>query len=79
MAQAHLTVDLGAICRNWAALDALSAPEVETAACVKANGYGLGAGKVGAALRDAGCKTFFVAVAEEGADLRSYVGDDAPL
>ncbi|MEM1303001.1 MAG: alanine racemase [Pseudomonadota bacterium] len=79
MAQANLTVDLGAICRNWQALDALSAPEVETAACVKANGYGLGAGQVGAALRDAGCKTFFVAVAEEGAALRPHVGDDVRI
>ncbi|WP_147124579.1 alanine racemase [Shimia ponticola] len=79
MAQAHLTIDLGAICRNWQALDALSAPEVETAACVKANGYGLGAAKVGTALRDAGCKTFFVAVAEEGAALRPYVGDSVRI
>lgn len=79
MAQAHLNVDLGAICRNWTALDALSAPEVETAACVKANGYGLGAGQVGAALRDAGCRTFFVAVAEEGAELRRHVGNDVRI
>jgi len=79
MAQAHLTIDLGAVCRNWQALDALSAPEVATAACVKANGYGLGAAKVGAALRDVGCKTFFVAVAEEGAALRPHVGDDVRI
>lgn len=79
MAQAHLTIDLGAICRNWQALDALSAPEVETAACVKANGYGLGAAQVASALREVGCKTFFVAVAEEGAALRPFVGDDVRI
>ena len=43
MARARLTVDLDAIAANWRALDALSAPSVETAAVVKADAYGLGA------------------------------------
>ena len=45
MAQAHLQIDLGALKANWRALDAMTS--VETAATVKANGYGLGAGRAG--------------------------------
>ena len=41
MAQAKLTIDLDALRSNWRALDARS--EGETAAVVKADGYGLGA------------------------------------
>ncbi|MEO0360236.1 MAG: alanine racemase, partial [Pseudomonadota bacterium] len=44
MAQARLTVDLGAIARNWRALAAMNAGE--TAAVVKADAYGLGADRV---------------------------------
>ena len=53
----------------------MSAADVETAACVKANGYGLGANEVADALRVEGCKTFFVATCEEGAALRAHVGN----
>ena len=67
MARARLTVDLDAIAANWRALDALSAPSVETAAVVKADAYGLGAAAVGPALARAGARSFFVAIAEEGA------------
>ncbi|TNF23021.1 MAG: alanine racemase [Rhodobacteraceae bacterium] len=72
MAQAKLTIDLDALRANWRALDALSAGE--TAAVVKAGGYGLGAGKVGRALAQAGVRRFFVALAEEGAALRQALG-----
>ena len=72
MARARLTIDLDAIAANWRALDALT--DVETAAVVKANGYGLGAARVGAALARAGATTFFVALAEEGAVLREAIG-----
>lgn len=72
MGTATLTIDLGALCSNWRALDKLST--VETAAVVKADGYGLGAGRVGRALARAGARTFFVAAAEEGADLRQNIG-----
>ena len=60
-------IDLDAIAANWRALDALSAPSVETAAVVKADAYGLGAAAVGPALARAGARSFFVALAEEGA------------
>jgi alanine racemase len=41
---------------------------------VKADAYGLGAGRVARALAEAGARTFFVAVAEEGAALREALG-----
>lgn len=74
IARARLTIDLAAVARNWRALDALSAPEVETAAVVKADAYGLGAADVASALAAAGARSFFVALAEEGASLRESLG-----
>jgi alanine racemase len=74
IARARLTIDLDAVAANWRALDALSAPAVETAAVVKADGYGLGAAEVGRALAAAGARSFFVALAEEGAALREALG-----
>lgn len=72
MAQAVLTIDLGAICANWRALAAMNAGE--TAAVVKANAYGLGASRVAKALAEEGARTFFVAQAEEGVGLRKALG-----
>lgn len=40
---------------------------------MKADGYGLGAGQVGRALWHAGCRTFFVALPEEGVALRAVL------
>jgi len=77
MGTASLTIDLGAIVANWRALDAMT--RGETGACVKADAYGLGADKVARALMKAGCRTFFVAVAEEGAALRNTLGDTARI
>lgn len=74
MATATLTIDLGALASNWKALDKRAGGE--TAAVVKANGYGLGADRVGRALARAGARTFFVAAAEEGATLRQALGPD---
>jgi len=68
----HLTIDLDAIVANWRALDALN--ETETAAVVKADAYGCGATQVGAALARAGVRTFFVALPDEGAELRQALG-----
>jgi len=74
-----LTIDLNAIVANWHALDALSAPNVETGAVVKANAYGLGVAPVGKALQNAGVKTFFVALASEGVALRQAIGNGARI
>ncbi len=73
MGTGTLTINLDALADNWRALDAMTA--VETAAVVKADGYGLGAALAGKCLAEAGARQFFVAVAEEGAVLRSALGD----
>ncbi|MEM8654483.1 MAG: alanine racemase [Pseudomonadota bacterium] len=72
MSSGTLTIDLGALVRNWQTLGAMSAGE--TGAVVKADGYGLGAAAVGRALAGAGARHFFVATAEEGSTLRSTLG-----
>ncbi len=69
-----LTIDLDALAANYKALDAMSGADVETAATVKADGYGLGAEKVARTLAQAGARRFFVAVAEEGAAIRQALG-----
>ena len=74
MTTATLTIDLDAIAANWRSLDRLTGPEVQTAAVVKADAYGLGITRVGRALAQAGARRFFVAYAEEGAALRQALG-----
>lgn len=74
MGTGTLTIDLDALVRNWKALDKRSDNDVETAAVVKANGYGLGADRVALALARAGARRFFVATAEEGAQVRQVLG-----
>lgn len=75
MARAALQIDLDAITANWRALDGQSGAACETAAVVKADAYGLGAGPVARALAQAGVRRFFVALAEEGAALRKVLGN----
>ena len=72
MSTAQLTIDLPAIAANWRALDAMT--DCETAAVVKADGYGLGAAPVARTLAKAGARWFFVAVAEEGVAVRAAIG-----
>jgi len=72
MATARLTIDLAALVRNWQALDAKT--DCETAAVIKADGYGLGAARVAKTLANAGVRKFFVAAAEEGAEVRQALG-----
>lgn len=79
MGAADLTIDLDAIAANWAALNALSSPHVETAAVVKADSYGLGASHVARRLRAEGVQSFFVAVASEGMALRQVVGPESEI
>jgi len=67
------TVHLANIVQNWRTMAGLQ-PRARTAAVVKANAYGLGAERVVPALAKAGCDTFFVAYAEEGAVLRKALG-----
>ncbi len=67
-----VTIDLLAIVENYRRLIAQVKP-AEVSAVVKADAYGLGAKPVAQALAAAGCKTFFVAHAEEGAALRTVL------
>jgi alanine racemase len=71
-----LTIDLLAVVENYRRLIATTKP-AEVSAVVKADGYGLGAKPVAQALAAAGCKTFFVAHAEEGIDVRAVVPSGA--
>ena len=72
MATGRLTIDDAAVRANWRALDRMGA--AETGAVVKADGYGLGAGRMARALAAEGARTFFVADASEGAAVRAALG-----
>jgi len=69
----RLVIDRDALARNYHRLCA-AAPGAETAAVVKADAYGLGAPAIAMRLAREGCRTFFVATPEEGADLRLALG-----
>lgn len=64
LAQAVLTVDLGALQENWRRVSARAAP-AQCAAAVKADAYGVGLEQAVAALAAAGCESFFVAHVDE--------------
>ena len=71
-------INLAALCENFAMLRS-AAPNAETAAVVKSNAYGLGLTSVAQALAiREHCRTFFVAYAEEGAELREALSTTAP-
>jgi len=72
----RLSIDLGALQRNYRFF-AKASGTAECGATIKADAYGLGAARLGPALAEAGCKTFFVAHAQEGAALRKALGRDA--
>ena len=72
-----LTIDLGALVRNWRAIQARTAGEV--GAVVKADAYGLGAEQASAALYGAGCRNFFVAHLVEAQRLRPHLPEEARL
>jgi alanine racemase len=73
-ARAVLIIDLGALVGNYQRLRR-EASHSEVAAVVKADGYGLGAREVAAALWQSGCRSFFVAHPGEGAALRAALPD----
>ena len=77
MSTATLQINIKALQDNWRALNALST--TETGAVVKADAYGLSAGPIAAALHDAGARSFFIAVAEEGKAVRAAVGAEAKI
>ena len=63
-----LDIDLKALTANWRQIRDLH-PQAQTAAVVKANAYGLGMLPVAEALWREGCRSFFVALPEEGREL----------
>lgn len=64
-------IDLDALIANFQSI-ARKTPQAEAGAVVKCNAYGLGARVVAASLAlGAGCRSFFVAYPEEGADVRA--------
>lgn len=69
-AGALLTIDLGALCDNWRLLRGRIGG-AECAAVIKADAYGIGLEPAMAALRDAGCRTFFVAHLSEAVRART--------
>lgn len=77
MSTGTLSIDLAAMATNWSALDALSA--CETGVVVKADGYGTGIGRAARRLAQTGARKFFVAVAEEAADIRQALGPDPEI
>lgn len=68
----RLVVDLDALAANYAQFRAASNGRAgaEVGAVVKADAYGLGVEAVSRRLCDEGCRSFFVATADEGARLR---------
>ena len=76
-AAARLTIDLDALAYNYAVLRR-EAAGAEVAPVLKADGYGLGAGPVGARLWQEGARTFFVARLSEGEALRAALTPDRP-
>ena len=75
-----LTVNIGAIARNYAALDLLARQGgARSGAVVKAGGYGLGARKLVGALARAGCEIFFVATGSEGQAIREELGQNGVI
>jgi alanine racemase len=72
MACGRVTIDLGALANNWRML-ARRAETAAAAAVVKADAYGIGLEPAARALAEAGCQTFFVALADEGLRLRAVV------
>lgn len=77
-APGQLTIDLGALRRNYQALGRRVTP-ARVAGVVKANAYGLDASLVAPALYAEGCRDFFVAQLSEALALRPILATDASL
>jgi alanine racemase len=77
MPETLLTIDLGAIARNYRTLRR-QAPGAEIAGVLKADAYGLGAAAIAPMLWDEGCRSFFTAKLDEALALRPVL-DDATI
>lgn len=72
--RSNLAISLSAISANYKLLSEKSAT-AQCAAVVKANAYGLGVAAVANTLYESGAREFFVALVEEGAELRAILPD----
>ena len=70
----RLTIDAAALVANWRWLQDRAG--VPAGAAIKADGYGLGAREAMRALRDAGCRDFFVSTWAEADELGPVEGAD---
>jgi alanine racemase len=69
---ATLTIDLEALAANYRTLVRAAMPGT-CGAVVKSDAYGLGATRIATKLAEAGCRDFFVANSNEGAEVRDAV------
>ena len=69
-ARAVLTINLAALRANWATINRNSGT-AECSGVIKADAYGLGLEEIATALRNEGCKTFFVATLTEARRVRA--------
>jgi alanine racemase len=69
---ATLTIDLAALQANYRLL-VRKAAGADCAAAIKGNAYGISVAEAGKALWDAGCRSFYIARPDEGAELRSLL------
>ncbi len=74
----RLTVDLGALKRNWQALDKVSRGAL-TGAVLKADAYGTGLAPAARAFYEAGARFFFVATPDEGVAARAGLPEDTHI
>lgn len=74
----RLTVDLGALKRNWQALDKVSRGAL-TGAVVKGDAYGTGIVQSSRALYEAGARFFFAATPDEGIAVRAALPADSHI
>ncbi|GHT88298.1 alanine racemase [Alphaproteobacteria bacterium] len=72
-------IDLEAIGRNFKAMQQVVGENVECAAVVKANAYGLGDSTVSEKLYDIGCRNFWVAYSMEAERIRKVLPLDAKI
>lgn len=68
-----MTIDLGTFRENYRTLRQLVPAQTEMSVVVKADAYGVGAGKLATALEKEGCNKFFVATLDEALKMRAEV------
>lgn len=74
-----LRINLKTVKQNYKSLQGLVGKKTKVAASVKADAYGLGAGRISRTLYGAGCRTYFVATAGEGKIVREAIGENATI